>query len=239
LTPFQIRLIQAQSVLTHSTFQAGIDALPITLTTAPSAAIAGVVMTLTLRFRPAVWIGWIMLTVACGLFTLLSPTTTTGERVGYMILMGVGTGILFPALQFSAQAGQRDEDVGFATSTFVFIRSLGQTFGVALGGVIFQNQWDKNLAKDIANDIIPPTFRIRGNEAEGAVLTLTRLAPDILETVKWLYSDSLRAIWIFFVPLAGIAFLVSLLMRDHSLDKVLNSKQAFEESRPAAESSQV
>jgi hypothetical protein len=232
-------LIQAQSVLTHSTFQAGIDALPITLTTAPTAAIAGVIMTLTLRFRLAVWLGWIILTIACGLFTLLSPTTTTGERIGYMILMGVGTGILFPALQFAAQAGQRDEDVGFATSTFVFIRSLGQTFGVALGGVIFQNQWDKNLATDIANNTLPATFPIPGNEADGAVLSLLQLPPDVLETVKWLYSDSLRAIWIFFVPLAGIAFLLSLLMRDYSLDKVLNSKQAFEESKSAAESVQV
>lgn len=196
-------------------------------------------MTLTLRFRLAIWVGWILTTIACGLFTLLSPTTTTGERVGYMMLMGVGTGILFPALQFAAQAGQPDEDVGFATSTFVFVRSLGQTFGVALGGVIFQNQWDKNLAKDIANGSIPSTFQIRGNEAEGAVLNLLQLKPHVLETVKWLYSDSLRAVWIFFIPLAGMAFLTSLVMRNYSLDKVLNSKQAFEESRPAPESSQV
>ena len=164
---------------------------------------------------------------------------STGERIGYMILMGVGTGILFPALQFAAQAGQRDEDVGFATSTFVFIRSFGQTFGVALGGVIFQNQWNKNLAKDIANNSIPSTFRIRGNEAEGAVLNLTQLAPDVLQTVKWLYSDSLKAVWIFFIPLAAIAFLLSLAMRDHTLDKVLNSKQAFEQSKPVAEPSRV
>jgi hypothetical protein len=89
--------------------------------------------------------------------------------------MGVGMGILFPALQFAAQAGRPDEDVGFATNTFVFIRSLGQMFGVVLGGVIFQNQWDKNLAKDIGNGTIPPTFQIRENEAEGAVLNLIQL----------------------------------------------------------------
>src|SRR5271155_212600 len=228
-----------QSVLTHSTLQAGVDALPITLTTAPSAAIAGVVMTLTLLFRPAVWAGWGVTIVACGLLTLLSPTATTGDRVGYMILMGLGTGILFPSLQFAAQAGQPDNDVGFATSTFVFIRSLGQTFGVALGGVIFQNQWDKNLAKDLANGSLPSTFDIPGNEAEGAVLFLKQLAPEVLETVKYLYSDSLRAIWIFFIPLAGIAFIASLFMRNYSLDKVLNSKQAFDEVKPAAEPSQV
>ena len=156
-----------------------------------------------------------------------------------MILMGVGTGVLFPSLQFAAQAGQPDEDIGFATSTFVFIRSLGQTFGVALGGVIFQNQWDKNVAKDIVNHTIPPTFQIAGKDAEGAVLYLKQLAPDMLEAIKWLYSDSLRAVWIFFIPLAGIAFFSSLVMRDYSLDRVLNSKQAFDDSRPGAETSQA
>src|SRR5579859_7579643 len=134
--------------------QAGVDALPITLTSAPSAAIAGIVMTITLRFRWTVWIGWVITLISCGLFILLSPETTTAVRVGYLLLMGVGTGILFPALQFAAQAGQPDDDVAIATSTFVFLRSFGQTFGVAIGGVIFQNQWDKNMAVLVANNSI-------------------------------------------------------------------------------------
>jgi hypothetical protein len=196
-------------------------------------------MTIMLRFRITVWIGWSITIISCGLFTLFDPTTSTGERIGFMILMGVGTGILFPALQFAAQAGQPDEDVATATSTFVFIRSLGQTFGVALGGVIFQNQWDKNMAKDIANNSVPTSFQISGHEAEGAVLYLKDLPPAVLETAKYLYSDSLRAVWIFFIPLAGIAFIASLFMRNYSLDKVLNSKQAFDETRHSAEESRV
>ena len=153
--------------------------------------------------------------------------------------MGVGTGILFPSLQFAAQAGQPDDDVAYATSTFVFLRSLGQTFGVALGGVIFQNQWDKNMAKLIASNSIPTSFRISGKDAEGAVIYLSQLPPDVLRTVRGLYSDSLRAIWIFFIPLAGIALIASLFMRNYSLDKVLNSKQMFEEVRDVGEESHV
>ena len=196
-------------------------------------------MTILLRFRVSVWIGWAVTVIACGLFTLLSPEISTGERVGFLMLMGVGTGILFPSLQFAAQAGQPDDDVAYATSTFVFLRSLGQTFGVALGGVIFQNQWDKNMVKLIASNSIPTSFQISGRDAEGAVMFLSRLPPDVLRTVKELYSESLRAIWIFFIPLAGIAFIASLFMRNYSLDKVLNSKQMFDEAREAEEESRV
>jgi hypothetical protein len=196
-------------------------------------------MTIMLRFRVTVWMGWTVTVIACGLFTLLSPEISTGARVVFLMLMGVGTGILFPSLQFAAQAGQQDDDVAYATSTFVFLRSLGQTFGVALGGVIFQNQWDKNMAKLIASNSIPTSFRISGKEAEGAVIYLSKLPPDVLRTVRGLYSDSLRAIWIFFIPLAGIALIASLFMRNYSLDKVLNSKQMFDEARDAGEESHV
>ena len=187
-------------------------------------------MTMTLRFRTTIWIGWTITTISCGLFTLLTPDINNGERIVFLLLMGVGTGILFPALQFSAQAGQSDEDVGIATSTFVFLRSLGQTFGVALGGVIFQNQWDNRMASLIASGSLPPQFQVPGSEAEGVVEMLSQLPPDALDAARWLYADSLKAVWIFFIPLAGVALLASLFMRNLSLDKVLNSNQQFEEA---------
>lgn len=112
-------------------------------------------MTLLLRFRLAVWLGWLIMISALSLFTQWSPETTSAARIGSLCLLGAGAGILFPSLQLCSQASQPDEDVAIATSTFVFIRSLGQTFGVALGGVVFQNQWDKNLAHLVATYDIP------------------------------------------------------------------------------------
>src|ERR1700737_4766459 len=199
--------------MTQTTLQAGIDALPMTLTSAPSATIAGIIITLTLRFRNSVWVGWLFTIVACGVFTLLNPQTSVGARIGYYMLIGIGTGILFPSLQFAAQAGQPDEDVAIATSTFVFLRSLGQTFGVAIGGTIFQNQWDKNLASLRASNSIPVSFNITGHEAEGAVPYLKQLPDPVLVVVKGLYSDSLRAVWIFFIPVAAVALIASLFIK--------------------------
>ena len=95
------------------------------------------------------------------------------------------------------------------------------------------------MAELIATNSIPTSFQISGQDAEGAVMFLSQLSPDVLRTVKGLYSDSLRAVWIFFIPLAGIAFIASLFMRNYSLDKVLNSKQMFDEARETVEESHV
>jgi len=192
-------------------------------------------MSLTLRFRTTLWIGWIATAISCVLFIMLSPETTTAMRTGYFILMGLGTGILFPSLQFCVQASQTDENVAIASSTFVFIRSLGQTFGVALGGAIFQNQWDKNLASLIEENAIPLAFQINGRQADSAVLLLKNVPPAIVSILKELYSKSLRGVWMFFVPLAGVSFILSLFAKNYSLDKALNSKQAFEEKKASSE----
>ena len=75
----------------------------------------------------------------------------------------------------------------------------------------------------MATNTIPPTFQIDGRQAEGAVLYLKILPPDELEIVKELYSISLRAVWIFYIRLAGTAFVASLFMKNYTLDKGLNS----------------
>lgn len=196
-------------------------------------------MTITLRFRSSLWLGWSATIVACGLFTLLSPETTTAARVGYLMLMGCGTGILFPALASCVQASQPDEDVAIATSTFVFIRSLGQTLGVAFGGVIFQNQWDKNMAQLVSTKSIPTYFQIPGSLAESVVLQLPLFPPYIRQLAQGLYSDSLRVVWICFIPLAIIAFISSLFARNYSLNKGLNSKQSFNDTTLVTELSNV
>lgn len=70
----------------------------------------------------------------------MQPDSNGGILYGLRIFSSIGGGLLFPVPLFAAQVNQRDKDVGIATSLVAFFRSLGQAFGVAIGGVIFQNQ---------------------------------------------------------------------------------------------------
>jgi hypothetical protein len=75
-----------------------------------------------------------------------------------------------PTLQFAVQATQLDENLGIATSTLVFLRSLGQAFGVAIGGTVFQNQFNRHVRDTVAAGVIPVEMAIDGKDAEGLML---------------------------------------------------------------------
>jgi hypothetical protein len=56
------------------------------------------------------------------------------------------------------QANSKDKDLGIATATMTFFRSIGQAFGVAVGGTVFQNQFDKFVRVAIGARGIPKEF---------------------------------------------------------------------------------
>jgi hypothetical protein len=201
--------------------------------------VTGIVITIRSQFRHPLWLGWTITVVSCGLFTTLSPEITTAIRTVYLSLIGLGLGILYPTLQVCAQAAQEDGDVGIATSTFSFIRSLGQAFGVGLGGLLFQNQWDIKLAQLVATGSIPPYLQVPGNQAEGLVTQIPSLWPNVRQVVTGLYSDSLRAVWISFVPLAAVGLVASLFAKNYSLNRKLSSRQSFDDARTKVTESNV
>ena len=55
------------------------------------------------------------------------------------MVSGLGAGILIPSMAAGIQAAATDEDMTYAVCMFSFFRAFGQAFGVAIGGVIFQN----------------------------------------------------------------------------------------------------
>jgi len=179
-----------QAVRLRSPIQAAIDSLPLVISTTLSAVIASFAVTKFGHLKQVISVGWLFATIGVGTLCLLSPTNNTGQQIGFQILEGCGMGILFPTLQLAAQAPQSQNNVGIAAAVFTFVRSLGQAFGVAIGGVVFQNEFDKRITVQSGN--LPPEYMVSGRDAEG----FTGLLPSIPEVfrivLQYVYADSLR-----------------------------------------------
>ena len=204
---------------------AGISLFPGTFTVAPAAVVTGIVITKTGRYRWAVWSGWVLTTLGTGILYLLDVNTTTVQWVFLNLVGGVGMGIVFPAMTFSVQAATKNKDLAFAVALFSFFRALGQAIGVAVGGVIFQNQLKKKL---LTYPLLAPMANAYSSDASGLVQIIKEMqhGPTRTQLIQS-YADSLKTVWIVMCALAGVALLSSLLIQGFELDRALETEQGF------------
>jgi len=108
---------------------------------------------------------------------------------------------------------------------FVFFRSFGQALGVAIGGVIFQNQMVKNLQKY-------PTYTAQANELAKDATALVEIIKNTESglgklQLKTAYTDSLRTVWIVMAALAGVCLVMSTLIKAYDLNVGLETEQGL------------
>ena len=221
--------IYFQGAKMHSVLISGVDALPLTLTVAPFAAITGILNAVTQRYLIFVWIGWAVTVTGTGLFTLLDQYSDTANRIGLLLLGGIGSGIIFPAIVFACQVPQKDEYVGIATSAMTFFRSFGMIFGVgAIGGSVFENSWNTYIEGDLSQ--LPADLQVDGTQALSIIPILPTLSVPLQDLLRACFADSVRVIWYVMIGLTGLGFVITIFMKDLPLDNGVNtSKQQFVE----------
>jgi hypothetical protein len=157
----------------------------------------------------------------------LDINTSIPAWVFLTTVCGIGLGMLFGSMEFAVQAASSDADQAFAVATFSFFRTFGQAVGVAVGGVVFQNQMMKNLhgskffaaqARDLARDAAALVQLIKDTADAEQKLEL-RLA----------YMRSLKTIFIVLGAISFAAFLLSFFIKDYDMDRALSGHQGFKE----------
>jgi MFS family permease len=214
-----------EAVKEYSPILSGVALFPETFTVAPSGMVVGILITLTGRYRWAVWLGWVFSTVGLGLMCLIKVHTSVLGWVFLNIVPGLGLGILFPSLGYAVQASSEPENLAIAVAMFSFFRALGQAIGVAVGGVVFQNRMFSNLMKYSA---LAPMAGAYSKDAAGLVQVIKAMADGVDKAnLKEAYTDSLRTVWVVCCGVSGVALLISLLTEHYDLDRALESNQGL------------
>jgi hypothetical protein len=192
-----------QAVKGYNPILSGIALFPVPLTVAPGAITTGILVTKTGRYRWAVWCGWDITISGLGLIIIIDVESSTVAWIFILIVAGVGLGMAFTALSCAVQASVKVEDLAIAVAMFSFFRALGQTLGVASGGMISQNRRRTDL-------LTYPQLRSHATQYSKYATKLV----DIINTIpdgadkqdlRQAYSDSLRNIWAVSCGLAGLA----------------------------------
>lgn len=137
--------------------------------------------------------------------------------------------MLFSAQGFAAQASASNADLPFAGAMYSFFRAFGQTLGVAISGVIFQNTF-KNKILNTAYSSSAEQWSRDSSSLVQVVKAWSREGEEgvMREVVVKAYVDSLRMVWIIMCVFAGLMFIASVIwIKEISLERELETEQGF------------
>ena len=222
-----------EAVRGYTPIIAGISIFPETFTVAPVSVVTGILVTITGRYRWALWSGWVLTTLGMGILYLLDIDTTIVQWIFINLVPGIGMGLLFPSMAFSIQASSTNQDLAFAVAMFSFFRAFGQAIGVAIGGTVFQNQMKKRL---MAYPALASKAEEYSRDASSLVQIIKQLPADSTRAqLIQSYADSLKIVWVTMCALSAFAMILSFFTEGLDLNKPLETEQGFRDEKKTAD----
>lgn len=190
-----------QLVLGYDAETSGLLVVPFMATGAIGAFFGGQVARRIGRTKGLVVAG---LLVTSGSFGGLAVAATGGSlalMLPLSALLGIGTGLTLPSVLMQVQNAAEWRDVGAATGSLLFLRSMGGAFGSTIVGSVLVAQFNAGLAVSG----LPPTDlgALRG----GAAISSLNQARAAL-------ADGFQLAFAVCLALLAVAVLIALVMRD-------------------------
>lgn len=212
-----------EAVKGYSPIITGVALFPETFTVAPASVIVGVTVSITGRYRWAIWAGWTFTTLGSGLLLLMNPGTSIVAWIFLNLVPGLGTGMLFSSIGMSVQAAIAIQDIAFGITFQAFFRSLGQALGIAIGGTIFQNEIHRKVS---TYPLLAPMAAQYSQDATQLVSMIQAMPLGLARTqLIQAYADALKVIWAVMCGLSAVAGIASLFTHAYSLDQALQTEQ--------------
>jgi MFS family permease len=217
-----------QIVYGVSAQSSGLRTIPLMAGLLGSAVLSGRAISRIGRYRPFPIAGTAILVVGMFLLSMLGVDTPPWVASAYMVVVGVGLGLVMQVLVLAVQNDARPEDIGVATASATFFRSMGGAFGVALFGTIFATRLSHQLAG------LPP--RVTAHLGSGVQLNPTQidqLPPKIHDEVLHAFSHSLSGVFLFGMALSLVPFVLSWFLREKPLRTTVAREAADPLETPA------
>jgi MFS family permease len=149
---------------------------------------SGQLMRRTWRYKPFTLVGLAMSTLAFALLATMSDATPPWAAMIYMGLLGIGTGMSMPAMLVAVQNAAELRDIGIATATVAFFRSLGGSFGAAILWSILLAALARHLAA--AGGGVGTALLEGGQEAMASLPPAARalLVPALVESFHLVFA---------------------------------------------------
>jgi MFS family permease len=208
-----------QIVHGESPTKAGLQMIPFMVGIIASSFTTGRIMSRTGRYKIFPILGTAVMGVAMLLFSTLTVDTPIPQAMAFMVIMGAGLGLSMQTLVISVQNALPPRDMGIATSSVTFFRSMGGTFGVAaalalLFGSLAGNIRDRAVAAHLPPDIIA---KFKSATSLNDTSIINTLPPVIRRVVLEGFADSMHTVFLTTFFMLIPAFVLSFFIKEQPL----------------------
>jgi len=202
-----------------------------------------------IKFRTIFILGILIMAFGFYLLSTMTVDTTQLVAISYIVVLGLGMGLIMPTTTIAVQNAFSFEQRGVATSSNQFFRSIGGTIGVTVFGVIMNNRsldiLEKEFIPNLANfkgiEKIPAFADMLKNlETNPQALFNMLLSPEFLHKIpqniqtmiipplKNALAESLHTIFLAAAGILLIGFIISLFMGNAKIERQERKEKIFE-----------
>lgn len=203
-------------ILGSDATMSGIRLIPLSFGSSLVSVVSGIFLSRQKKYRPIIWTGFFIMTIGFGLMIMLDEKTSVAAQEIYLLVAGVGVGLLFQPPLIALQACMPLEMLATSTAAFGLVRTLGGTVGISVGGAIFASQAKQRLRDFSAGQAFDISNITRNVRQIDEIPDLT-----IRHTLQHALTKSISTMWIVCVPLLGIGCIASVFLRSYSLDRTV------------------
>ncbi|MFJ9148812.1 MFS transporter [Streptomyces sp. NPDC102270] len=199
-----------------------------------SSTVSGQFITRTGRWKAWLVSGGVLVTAGLGLLGTIRYDTDYWKMAVFMALLGLGIGMMMQNLVLCTQNQVDPSDLGSASSTVTFFRSLGGAVGVSALGAVMSHRITHYVSDGVA--ALDPKYQAAlsgSGSSTDSIPDLSKLPAPVRTLMESSYGHGIADVFLIAGALAAVAFLITLFIKEVPLRTRGALAQAAGEETPA------
>jgi EmrB/QacA subfamily drug resistance transporter len=199
-----------QGVMGTSATHSGAVLIPLLISWTVASVTAGQIITRTGRYRIWPISGSLTCLAGFALLSRLNVYSTPRDAVVSMAVIGLGMGQMFQTYVVATQNAVPRSELGIATASIQFFRTIGATFGTATFGSLLT--W--RLTAELAVQLGGSAHDISSSALLAGTIGPTDLPAHTVQAVRLALGASLHTAFLVGLPLMGLALIAALALKE-------------------------
>ncbi|MDB5186385.1 MAG: transporter [Candidatus Saccharibacteria bacterium] len=208
--------VYQQLVLGYSPTKSGLMMLPMVAGMLIASIGSGRLISKYGHYKRYPVIGTLLLATGLWMFSHLGLTTSPWLLGLWMFTIGAGLGLFMQVMTLAVQNSVTRRDMGAATATVTFFRSIGGSLGAAIFGAIMVSRLTVHLTELLPKGV-GGSIPVSMEGIQSGAVNLHSLPPSVAHDIGLAFVNTFHDMFLIAVPFALLAFVMALFLREAPL----------------------